>query len=69
MAESYRFRTVNGIRHLVLTPEEWNRLLHHHYTGIITDPNSPTGWPVGTKTALYWDQKHGTCLAPVIIDG
>lgn len=68
MLKPYRFRLINGVKHLVMTQAEWEKG-YPNYNNVITDPNSPTGWPVGTKTALYYDRQHGTCLVPVIIEG
>lgn len=67
MLKPYCFRTVNGLLHLVMTAHEWENGLPDH-SGVVSD-SYWTGWPVGTKTALYYDEKHGTCLAPVIIEG
>lgn len=48
-----------------ITQAEWDKL-SHDYKGII-GPNSPTGWPEGTKAMMVNDPQCGTCLVPVKI--
>jgi hypothetical protein len=62
------FRTVNGLRHLVLTAAEWQKK-PAEYKGVVAETSplhTEQGWPVGTKTALAYD--NGTILCPVIIE-
>lgn len=60
------FRSVNGLQHRVMSAFEWGRT-PKDYRGVIED-SVWTGWPVGTRTAMYNDPKDGTCLTPVIVD-
>lgn len=71
MYKPYVFHEVNGREYLVMTLKEWQKGFPER-TGIVSETSRlhlESGWPVGTKTSLYYDAKHGTCLAPVAIEG